>query len=952
MGKVKNHHFYVCSHTHWDREWYGTFEDFRMRLVELTDELLDYLEDEPEYRCFNFDGQTVVVRDYLEIRPERREDVRKLVAAGRLMLGPWHVLPDEFLVSGEAFVHNLRLGHRIAGELGRVQKVGYLPDCFGQVSQIPQILLGFGMDTYVFWRGFSPEDDRPEVVVEGPDGSRVLGYHLHDGYANLAFFPHQAPPDVQRTLRDENGALRWTVRAKFLTMKHLAEQLVARDRSKVHLMMNGFDHMRIHKDLPEVLRRATEECEGWSFHHATFEEFFEALKAERGDWPIAHTPMRDTTRDPNSWGFILDGVLSSRIYLKQANCRCQTLLERWVGPWETIQWLDGGRYDQSFLDHAWELLLQNHPHDSICGCSVDGVHRDMERRFAQCEQVATQLLRRAQTTIAKRIDTSFAQPHEGILVVFNPTLRPISQLVEARLEMDANDVCVADATGAIHEAPLPEMATAGEVARSIRGVRLFDHTGEEIPLNIESLGVETSNEPHLADGTGIATRNRLVANARFWTDDLPPLGFRAYRYHFVNRPTNRRGRLITDDDTMENEFLKVTVGGDGSIGVAEQGRPDEGEARVPRWIDVHYEESADCGDSYNLGKPRHDGVLVGIGCPTRIAIVEDSPAAGAFEISQRLAVPQHYDFARGERSEQTVPLDIVTRVTLGVRSRDVRFRTSVRNTALDHRVRVCFSPWFEMDDKGSLSASAEGPFDVVDWPIAPPHPDEKNWVENQPSSIPQHSFVDVSDGKWGLAIVNKGLPECEVVRAPEPRIYLTLFRSFGYLSRNDNPSRARPAGPCLPTPEGQCLREMEFEYALYPHAGRWHEADVQALAHEFVAGLSALCVRPQTGDLPPTKEFLRLEGDSNIALSTIERSQDGEAVIIRLWNGTAQSREARLIFDRPVRSAHRVRLDETVEEPLKTVRQREIPLKIAAKKIVTVKATLAARSEPHSPGER
>jgi alpha-mannosidase len=961
MGKVKNHHFYVCSHTHWDREWYGTFEDFRMRLVELTDELLDYLEDEPEYRCFNFDGQTIVIRDYLDIRPGRLEDVRKMVSVGRLMLGPWYVLPDEFLVSGESFVHNLRLGHRIAGELGRVAKVGYLPDCFGQISQIPQILLGFGIDTYIFWRGFSPEDDRPEVIVEGPDGSRVIGYHLHDGYANLAFFPHQAPPDVRKALSDasdgsdasdKKGALRWTVRAKFLTMKHLAEQLIARDRSKVHLMMNGFDHMRIHKDLPEVLRRAAEEIEGWTFHHATFEEFFEALKGERGEWPVVHTPMRDTTRDPDSWGFILDGVLSSRMYLKQANCRCQTLLERWVGPFETLKWLEGGRYESSFLDRAWELLLQNHPHDSICGCSVDGVHRDMENRFAHCEQIGRQLLRRAQASIAARIDTSFAQANEDVLVVFNPLARPTSQLVEARLELDASGIRLGDLGGTgilpvndhgqdAHATPpigFSPMATAGEVARSIRGARLFDHTGEEIPFALESLRVETTNEAHTPDALGLVTHNRLVANVRFWANDLPPLGYRAYRYHFVNRPTRWAGSLVAAPDQIENEFLAVSVAENGSVTVWNK------KAQGSPVMAVHFEDGADCGDSYNFAKPLGDYLVTTVGQAAEVALTEDSPAGASFEIRHCPEVPAEFDFTHCARSERTLPLEITTRVTLGAKSPYARFRMRIRNAARDHRLRVVFRP-LPPPIREALSACAEGPFDVVEWPIAPPHPDPAHWVENQPATIPQHSFVDLSDGKWGLAVFNKGLPECEVVREPEPKIYLTLFRSFGHLSRNDCPSRARSAGPEMPTLEGQCLREMEFEYALYPHTGRWDEADVLALAHEFVAGLSTLCVRPHAGDLPATKEFLRLEGDPNIALSTIERSQDGKAVIVRLWNGTAQSREARLVFDRPVRSAHRVRLDETVEEALKVVRQHEVPLKIGAKKVVTVRAAFGERPE-------
>jgi len=940
MGK-RNHHFYVCSHTHWDREWYGTFEDFRMRLVEMTDELLDFLEDEPDYRAFNFDGQTSVIRDYLEIRPERREDIRKFVSEGRLAIGPWYILPDEFLVSGESFVHNLKLGHKIAGEMGRVTKVGYLPDCFGHISQIPQILQGFGIDTIVFWRGFAPETDPAEWIVEGADGSRVLAHHLPpDGYCNLGFFAHQAPEEVRRMITGEDGSVRWTTQAKFLTLRHVAQQSIERDRSKVHLLMNGCDHMRIHKDLPEVLRRAGEEFEGWTFHHVRLDEYFEALKSERGEWPVARLPMRSTTRVAASPAYILAGVLSARIYLKQANHRCQTLLERWVGPFETIKWLETGRYEQSFVERAWELLLQNHPHDSICGCSADGVHRDMENRFERCEQIALQLLRRAQAAIAMRIDSSFAQPNDDVLVVFNPQPRRSSRLVEATLVTDAERVFVEDAAApnGFSVFSFPGLTPAGEVAARIRGVRLFAADGEEIETSAEPISVEVRNEPHILPEAIAPIRTVLATRVRFWADDLPALGYRAYRFHFINRPTSKTGNLVAGPNILENEFLRVEIRPDGSVAVTDKASGVQVEPAL------FFEDGADCGDAYNFAKPPGDRVITSPGSPARIELVEDSPCAGSFEISQTMQIPECFDFVRRARSEKTVALTVTTRVTLGAKSPYVAFRTRIRNLARDHRFRAVFRPCGNLDGT-SLAVFAEGPFDVVEWPIAPPHPSPEQWAENQPTTIPQGTFVDLTDGKHGTAVFNKGLPECEIVGGRDPRIYLTLFRSFGHISRPDQNDRARPAGPCMPTPEGQCLREMTFEYAYYPHSGRWDEANVLALAHEFATDLSSLCIKPSAGKLPVEKEFLRIEGDRNIALSTIERSQDGEALVVRLWNGTGRESRPRLVFDRPVKSVHKVRLDETVEEPLRPTRGTEVPLKIGPKKILTLRVVFEGQGD-------
>ena len=179
----------VVSHTHWDREWYETFQQFRLRLVRLMDKLLHILDTDPAYRYFMLDGQTIVLDDYLQIRPEREADLRRHVQDGRLLIGPWHVLPDEFLVSGEAIVRNLLLGERTARRFGAKMTVGYTPDPFGHISQLPQILRGFGMDSTAMRRGL---DDQPtELLWQSPDGSTVLLCYLRDGYDNAARLPVQ-----------------------------------------------------------------------------------------------------------------------------------------------------------------------------------------------------------------------------------------------------------------------------------------------------------------------------------------------------------------------------------------------------------------------------------------------------------------------------------------------------------------------------------------------------------------------------------------------------------------------------------------------------------------------------------------------------------------------------------------------------------------------------------------
>ena len=170
--------FCVISHTHWDREWYMPLESMKLRLCDLIDRCLVILDEQPEY-IFHLDAQTVVLEDYLDIRPEMRDKLRKYISEERLMVGPWYLQNDYYLTSGESTVRNLLEGRRIAEAFGHCDTVGYAPDQFGNISQLPQILKGFGIDNFIFGRGLDTR--RPdgsvmpsEFIWEGADGTQAL----------------------------------------------------------------------------------------------------------------------------------------------------------------------------------------------------------------------------------------------------------------------------------------------------------------------------------------------------------------------------------------------------------------------------------------------------------------------------------------------------------------------------------------------------------------------------------------------------------------------------------------------------------------------------------------------------------------------------------------------------------------------------------------------------------
>ena len=178
--------YHIVSHSHWDREWYFPVDRFRAMLVDMIEDLLALLESNPDFRSYTLDGQIAAVMDYLEVRPDRRKTIKDLVEAKRLFIGPWYILNDEFLSSGESHIRNLALGLKLGEELGGAMRVGYIPDQFGHIAQMPQILKGFGIDTALIYRGFGGEkgQEPSEYWWVSPDGTTVLMHHLpKDGYS-------------------------------------------------------------------------------------------------------------------------------------------------------------------------------------------------------------------------------------------------------------------------------------------------------------------------------------------------------------------------------------------------------------------------------------------------------------------------------------------------------------------------------------------------------------------------------------------------------------------------------------------------------------------------------------------------------------------------------------------------------------------------------------------------
>lgn len=354
---------FVVPHTHWDREWHERLEGFRAKLVPMVGDLLDLLEREPRFRSFTFDGQTIPLEDHLAVRPGDRGRIEALVRADRLLIGPWYVLADLLLVAGESLVRNFQEGLRVAGSFGRASRVAYVADPFGHPAQMPQLLRGFGYDSYVFARGVGDEgeDLGSEFRWDAPSGDRVLASHQvahYDNALGLVADRGKAVTDIPRRVR--------------AILPRIMASTAPYASGDALLFMVGNDHTAAFAALPDAVDAIGRVAPRTRARIATLEDFVAALPAPRG---VFVGEMVSGKYRP-----ILRGVNSTRTWIKQENAACERLL---LERCEPIDAFAGGTATET-VRSLWRTLLENHPHDSICGCSIDAVHDlDMKPRFAR-----------------------------------------------------------------------------------------------------------------------------------------------------------------------------------------------------------------------------------------------------------------------------------------------------------------------------------------------------------------------------------------------------------------------------------------------------------------------------------------------------------------------------------------------------------------------------------------
>ena len=974
---------HVVSHTHWDREWYLPFQLFRLKLIHMVDKLLEILEHDQEYKYFMLDGQTIILDDYLHMRPEKETILREHICNGRIIIGPWHILPDMFLVGPEAHIRNLLQGDRTAREIGPKMMIGYMPDSFGHIGQIPQILRGFGIQIASLWRGVY--DGPNEFWWQAPDGSRVLMAYLREGYGNGADLPAD---DLERF-------------ANMISDK--VEALVPFSATNEFLIMYGTDHMEPPLNTPKAIAFAGKTLGNTRVVHSTLSNYVtdlqSSLEEQKTILPTIVGELRACKRM-----HLLPGVLSTRMWIKQRNQACESLLGKWVEPFSTFA--DGlTTYDSSIaspskinqlpsvIRETWRLLMENHPHDSICGCSIDQVHREMKIRFDEVEQIGEEITNQNLDAIAACISTEGSSPtkknihssndERSALIVFNPSSTVRTDLITATIDLPSNiyDFELVDEKG--NSIPYQEQAAGGyeiiNITLDAKGLqsafgnitdgRAAGMTIQDIKTHrdgpdvfIEAI-MMNGGEPNIlnwnarreeilvyfADKTITTYHVRAVTapttKITVSVPNVPSFGYQTLwvcphttkdrsvykinpwmklflplaRLPFISRWRSRK--LKTKPPfIIENGTFNVEAQKDGTVTVK-----DKRTGFIYTGMNC-FLDGGDCGDEYNYSPPPEDVLS-----KTKLKDIRiiHGPVQQVLEINLELSTPTSLVSDRKSRSQDKIVIPIRSTISLTNGIPRIDICTEVNNRARDHRLRVHFPAPFR-----TVTGSHDGHFEVVERKIGIPSFDD-TWVEQPRPEVPQRAFTDVSDGISGLTIANRGLPEVEVLQnsSGKSEIAITLLRCVGWLSRDDFSTRKGHAGPALETPEAQMSGTWKFDYSIIPHEGDWHNAYLQGYSFETPMRLVSTGIHP--GILPGSCSFMEVH-PPEFVVSAVKQREEGDGWIVRGYNITNEEIQVTIKLWKPFQKTMQVNLAEENLAALKINKDRSVNIQARGHEIISV----------------
>ena len=887
--------FYYFNSTHWDREWYQPMENYRRHLVDTADGILKALEN-GKIEKYTFDGQTIVLEDILEIRPDWRERVQAQVAAGKLNVGPWYVMPDEFLISGESMIHNLLIGKEIAESFGHAPwHCGYICDIFGHAAQTPQIFAGFDLAPAVLWRGIH-HDAPPFFYWESPDGTRCPVVRL-PGECGYGAYTLKVTGLWDLPLDEE------TFKKRF---KAYAENRRAICGDHI-VITDALDHMHVNSHLQDQFRWIKElypDCELIHTDYSeTMQEFDGTNAVMTGE--LIDTCHRDYDSPPQ-----IPHTLSSRYDVKSGNDRCANTMEYTTDPILAAMALNNKDNMLYFGKYAWKQLIKNHPHDSICGCSIDAVHRQMLPRFEAIDQVLSEIIDehkhddRYVNTGKTITEVTFdgveeSQRLNDIDKNGNYTIRIFNPMPWDRKETVELDIVLPTAA-------YPQMWAEPFGYEAFPCFHLFNENGEEVPYQRGKQKTNSQFNIHRADWR---VRNilpvtvELELKASAWTTvQLKPS---------VARPRCFLSQL-TGPRSAENKFIKLAIDTDGSIRITDK-RTGKSFSRLNSFI-----IDREIGDGWNHVRPSGAAEYTQNLTARSVSVRTDGPNRTTFEIISDIQVPAELDYTYNGICESEVfkTLTIKSLVTLDASSPNVQIKTVINNNIKDFRLRLVVptgisGKYFACQTYTFIEREAWRALGRTTEDYLEAEPVEKNF----------NGIVGKRDAEGGLAFVARyGLHEVGASAYNAGELYITLIRAFRKTVGTDGEV------------DGQLQKELTYEYSFNPLTAFDDNAALWKYMCTYRSQLPYYLVPAVDG--VKGDSLLKIDGDLSFCTFKPLHSNETGKAILRLVNYKDTTASSVIKLARPARVVE-VKLDETTEVAVIAEKASEFSVQAAPDKIKT-----------------
>lgn len=876
---------HVVPHSHWDREWYFTTSRSKVYLMKDLKDVLDTLESNPDFKYFMVDAQGSLLDDYIKWMPQDKDRITKLVKEKKLVIGPWYTQTDQLVISGESIVRNMYYGMKRCETFGGYMNVGYVPDSFGQSGNMPQIYKEFGIDDTLFWRGVSDDMvNHTDYNWRGDDGSVVFTTQIPFGY----YIGGNIPEDPKQS--------------EEFWQKECFEKAGGRSATKHIYFPNGFDQAPIRTNLPEIIKERNEKDPENEYVISCIEDYIKDVKSENpeleevsGELVIAKH-MR-----------IHKSIFSSRSDLKVMNTQIQNYVTNVMEPLLTLSYNLGNDYPHEAVGEIWKLLFENAAHDSIGSCISDTANEDVYVRYKQARDIAVNLVELHSRLIA----TSVKNDAEMTFTLINTLPQKRNDTVVVKTYIPGGNFAILDEKGNKVDYTVIESRDLTDYVLS-QTIKLDPSRKFYVPSKV------------------------LEATIAIKTNDVPAFGYVQYTLD----TKGNSAKNLEKKNTLENEFYAINVEEDGSLTITDK------ENNVTYKNQGVLVENGDDGDSFNYSPPRKDLEVFSNKSECSVE-VSGSDIYDQAVIKFNMVVPKDLE----ERAEGKVSVNLTITMTVALRkdSKVIDFNVHVDNKGLSHRLCVLFdsqivSSFNYADEQfGSIKrpnyyekemklymASAEnktekkaGVQELANWAN-----DQSTWQEPPISIEPTQSYVSLTDGKQGIAVIPQGVREYEVL--DDHMIRLTLFRTYGFMGKENliyRPGRAS-GERIIETPAAQLLKEMDFAFGFTTYASDINEAKVDTLAKayntnievytyaEFLNGRLIFSQREIEG----TKEsrYSLFETENKLVVSAMKKAEDNDGYIIRLFNGKNHENISDTIkFNFDVKEAYYTNLREEKTEDIK-----------------------------------